>query len=58
MDNVGDGGGGGGCAAVPVLPGGPVDPTPLVLVGLALVYVTLGWRRAMRQAADSPFATP
>ena len=50
VDNVGDGGGG-GCAAVPVLPGEPVDPTPMVLVGLALVYLALGRRRAMRQAA-------
>ena len=49
VDNVGDGGG--GCAAVPMLPGGPVDPIPMVLVGLALVYLTLGRRRAMRQAA-------
>ena len=49
VDNVGDGGG--GCAAATVLPGGPVDPTPMVLVGLALAYVTLGRRRAMRQAA-------
>ena len=57
VDNIGDGGGG-GCAAVPMLPGGPVDPTPMVLVGLALAYLTLGWRRAMRQAADSPFVTP
>ena len=50
VDNVG-GGGGGGCAAAPLLPGGPVDPTPMVLVGLALVYLALGRRRPMRQAA-------
>ena len=37
--------------AAPVLPGGPVDPSPMVLVGLALAYVTLGRRRPMRQAA-------
>ena len=54
VDNIGDGGG--GCTAAPVLPGGPVDPTPMVLVGLALAYLTLGRWRPMRQAADSPFA--
>ena len=49
VDNVGDGGG--GCAAVPLLPGGPVDPTLSVLAGLLLVYLMLGRRRPMRQAA-------
>ena len=49
VDNVG--GGGGGCAALPVLPGGPVDPTLIVLVGLLTVYVMLGRRRPMRHAA-------
>ena len=48
VDNVGDGGG--GCVAATVLPGGPVDPSPMVLVGLALAYVALARRRAMRQA--------
>ena len=49
VDNVGSGGG--GCVAVPVLPGGPVDPTLPALVGLLLVYLTLRRRRPMRQAA-------
>ena len=30
-------GGDGGCVAVPVLPGGPLDPTLTVLVGLLMV---------------------
>ena len=47
VDNVG----GGGCVAVPVLPGGPVDPTLSVLVGLLMVYLMVGRRRPMRQAA-------
>ena len=54
VDNLGDGGG--GCVALPVLPGGPVDPTLSVLVGLLLVYLILssskdGRRRPMRHAA-------
>lgn len=54
VDNVGGGGGGGGgCVAVPVLPGGggPVDPTLTVVVGLLLLYLMVGRRRPMRQAA-------
>ena len=46
IDNVGDG----GCVAVPVLPGGPVDPTLTVLVGLLMVYLMFGRRRPTRQA--------
>ena len=51
VDNVGDGGG--GCVALPVLPGGggPVDPTLPGLVGLLLVYLMVGRRRLVRQAA-------
>ena len=49
VDNVG--GGGGGCVAVPVLPGGPVDPTLAALVGLLLVYLTLRRRCPIRRAA-------
>ena len=45
------GGVGGGCAVVPVLPGGPADPTLSVLVGLLLLYLVFGRRRPMRQAA-------
>ena len=53
VDNVGDGGGGGGggCVAVPVLPGGPVDPTLPGLVGLLIVYLMSGRRRPTRHAA-------
>ena len=51
VDNVG--GGGGGCVAVPILPGGggPLDPTLPALVGLLLLYLMVGRRRPMRQAA-------
>ena len=42
VDNLG---GGGGCVAVPVLPGGPVDPTLPVFVGLLMVYLMFGRRR-------------
>ena len=49
VDNIGDGGG--GCVAVPVLPGGPLDPTLPALVGLLLAYVIFRWRRPMRPAA-------
>ena len=48
VDNVGDGG---GCAAVPVLPGGPLDPTLPALVGLLMVYLTIRRRRPEPQAA-------
>ena len=41
VDNVGDG----GCAALPVLPGGRVDPTLPALVGLVLAYLVFGQRR-------------
>lgn len=44
-------GGDGGCAALPVLPGEPLDPTLTVLVGLLMVYLTFGQRRLMCQAA-------
>ena len=47
------GGGGGGCAAFPVLPGGPLDPTHTALLGLLLTYLifaqrptTTPWRAA------------
>ena len=44
--------GDGGCAALPVLPGGgPLDPTLPALVGLLMVYLVLGRRRPVRQAA-------
>ena len=36
--------GGGECAALPVLPGGPPDPTLLGLLGLVTAYLILGWR--------------
>ena len=49
VDNIGDGGG--GCAAAPVLPGGPVDPTSMILVVLALAYLTLGRRRPILRRA-------
>lgn len=45
IDDIGDGGG--GCAAVPVLPGGPVDPT---LAALGLAWLMLGRRRMMLRA--------
>ena len=50
IDNVGDGGG--GCVAAPMLPGAglPLDPTLPALVGLALAWLILAPRRAMRQA--------
>ena len=41
VDNVGDG----GCAALPVSPGGRVDPTLPALVGLVLAYLMLARRR-------------
>ncbi|MCY4514454.1 MAG: hypothetical protein OXC69_04875 [Candidatus Tectomicrobia bacterium] len=47
VDNVGDG----GCAALPVPPGEPLDPTLTVLVGLLMIYLTFGRLRPMRQAA-------
>ena len=43
--------GGGGCAAVPMLPGGPLDPTLLGLLGLAAAYLMFGRRRLRHQAA-------
>ena len=43
--------GGGGCAAVPMLPGGPLDPTLMGLLGLAAAYLMLGRRRLRHQAA-------
>lgn len=46
-----DGDGGGGCAAVPVFPGGPVDPTLGALVGLLLICLLWRRRRPTRQAA-------
>ena len=42
---------GGGCAAVPMLPGGPLDPTLMGLLGLAAAYLMLGRRRLRHQAA-------
>ena len=51
LPEVSEGGdGGGGCAAVAVLPGGPVDPTLGVLVSLLLVYLISGRWRPVRQA--------
>ena len=47
VDNVGDG----GCAALPVPPGEPLDPTLTVLVGLLMIYLTFGRLRPMRQDA-------
>ena len=47
VDNVGDG----GCAALPVPPGEPLDPTLTVLVGLLMIYLTFGRLRPMRQVA-------
>ena len=47
VDNVGDG----GCAALPVPPGEPLDPTLTVLVGLLMIYLMYGRQRPMRQAA-------
>ena len=44
-------GGDGGCAALPVLPGGPLDPTLTALVGLLMVYLMFRRRRPMRSAA-------
>ena len=43
--------GGGGCAAVPMLPGGPLDPTLMGLLGLAAAYLMFGRRRLRHQAA-------
>ena len=40
--------GGGGCAALPVLPGTPPDPTLIALVGLVTVYLMVGRRRLWR----------
>ena len=48
VDNIGDGGG--GCVAVPVLPGGPLDPTLPALVALLLVYAMFRRQRPMRPA--------
>ena len=47
VDNVGDG----GCAALPLLPGGRVDPVLPALVGLALAYLMWRRQRPNRQAA-------
>ena len=46
VDNVGDG----GCAALPLLPGGRVDPVLPALVGLVLAYLMLGRRWRLRHA--------
>ena len=43
--------GGGGCAAFPVLPGTPPDPTLLGLLALATLYLMLGRRRLRCRAA-------
>ena len=43
--------GGGGCAALPVFPGTPPDPTLLGLLGLVTAYLMFGRRRLRRQAA-------
>ena len=43
--------GGGGCAALPLLPGAPLDPTLMGLLGLVTVYLMVGRRRLRHQAA-------
>ena len=42
--------GGGGCAAFPVLPGTPPDPTLMGLLALATLYLMLGRRRPRHRA--------
>ena len=43
--------GGGGCAAIPMTPGGPSDPTLMALVGVAALYLVLRRRQLVRPAA-------